>query len=248
MPAPHLPTEWADDAARRTAAGVPGDLEFETKPELGRQILADLHAEDRLPPWVTGDQVYGRDPRLRAWLESGEVNTGYVLGISASTCITLAPGTTVRADSVLKTLMASDWVIDSCGAGSKGDRRYAWTWVGTASPRHHLLIRRNLVPGAKGVREVAFYLSFVPEGRPATLRALIAVAGRRWPVEEDFQVGKDAFGLDHSQVRTYPALLRHLMLSMAALAVCAVAAARSRIISGTPPSPTGPHDTPPADP
>ena len=33
------------------------------------------------------------------------------------------------------------------------------------------------------------------------------------------QLGKDAFGLDHSQVRTYPALLRHLVLAMAALAV-----------------------------
>jgi hypothetical protein len=47
-----------------------------------------VHAEHRLPPWVTGDQVYGRDPQLRAWLESPEVNTGYVLGISTSTRIT----------------------------------------------------------------------------------------------------------------------------------------------------------------
>jgi SRSO17 transposase len=248
---PYLPAEWADDAQRRAAAGVPDELEFSTKPELGRQILADLHAEGRLPGWVTGDQVYGRDPRLRAWLESPEVSTAYVLGISTSTRIALTPGKpAVRADSVLKMLLACDWVIDSCGAGSKGDRRYAWAWVATAGPCHHLLIRRSLVPGAKGVREVAFYLCFVPEGRPVTLRSLVKVAGRRWPVEEDFQVGKDAFGLDHSQVRTYPALLRHLVLSMAALAVCAVTAADARTTSGhntaTPPS--GPDDVPPADP
>jgi hypothetical protein len=50
-----------------------------------------------------------------------------VLGISTSTRIALTPGKpAVRADSVLKMLLASDWVIDSCGAGSKGDRRYAW--------------------------------------------------------------------------------------------------------------------------
>ncbi len=52
------------------------------------------------------------------------------------------------------------------------------------------MIRRSLVPNEKGIREVAFYLCFVPEGRPVTLHTLIAVAGRRWPVEEDFQVGK----------------------------------------------------------
>jgi hypothetical protein len=95
----------------------------------------------------------------------------------------------------------------------------------------------------------AYRKSHTPPGRPATLRALIRIAGRRWPVEEDFQVGKDAFGLDHSQVRTYPALLRHLLLTMAALAVCAVTAVHARTTSGTqPPPPTSPNDIPPADP
>jgi SRSO17 transposase len=248
---PYLPREWATDPDRRERAGVPEEIVFATKPELGRQILADLHAEGRLPGWVTGDEVYGRDPNLRAWLESPEVNTGYVLAISASTRIAVSPVLTARADNVLKALIASDWIIDSCGAGSKGERRYAWAWVGTTSPRHHLLIRRSLVPNAKGVRELAFYLCFAPEGHPVTLRTLIAVAGRRWPVEEDFQVAKDAFGLDHSQVRTYPALLRHLVLAIAALAVVAVTAARARTdtaATGTlAPPPTSPDQAPPAD-
>lgn len=245
---PYLPREWATDPDRRARAGVPEEIVFATKPELGRQILADLHAEGRLPGWVTGDEVYGRDPGLRAWLESDQVSTGYVLGIAKSTRIALSPVTTARADSVLKTLIASDWVIDSCGAGAKGERRYAWAWVGTADPRRHLLIRRSLVPNAKGVRELAFYLCFAPQDRPVTLRTLIKVAGRRWPVEEDFQVGKDAFGLDHSQVRTYPALLRHLVLSMAALAVVAVTTAQARTNDGLAPPPISPHQAPPADP
>lgn len=244
----YLPAEWATDTVRRERAGVPGDVVFATKPELGRRILADLHAEGRLPGWVTGDEVYGRDPGLRAWLEDPQVGTGYVLAISTSTRVTLARNTTVRADSVLKSLIASDWTIASCGAGSKGERRYAWAWVATTDPRRHLLIRRSLTANEKGVRELAFYLCFAPEERPVTLRILIAVAGRRWPVEEDFQVGKDAFGLDHSQVRTYPALLRHLVLTMAALAVCAVTAAKARATSSVPPPPTSRHDLPPADP
>jgi SRSO17 transposase len=243
----YLPAEQAADADRRRRARVPEDLAFATKPELGRQILADLRAEGRLPGWVTGDEVYGRDPGLRAWLE--QAGTGYVLGISKSTPIVFTKTTKSRADEALRMLIASDWVIDSCGAGSKGERRYAWAWIGTADPRRHLLIRRSLVPNAKGIREVAFYLCFVPEGRPTTLRTLIKVAGRRWPVEEDFQTGKDAFGLDHSQVRTYPALLRHLVLTMAALAVCAITAAQNRMMTGnTAPPPTGPADIPPTNP
>jgi len=115
--------------------------------------------------------------------------------------------------------------------------------------RRHLLIRRDLVPNAKGERELAFFLCFVPEDRPATLKALIQIAGMRWPVEEDFQVGKDAFGLDHSQVRTYPALLRHLVLAMAALAVCAVTSAQAKGRTIAPPAgPASPDEAPPADP
>jgi hypothetical protein len=95
---------------------------------------------------------------------------------------------------------------------------------------------------------VAFYLCLAPEGRPVTLRTLVRIAGRRWPIEEDFQTGKDAFGLDHSQVRTYPALLRHLVLAMAALAICAITAAHARTTAGRPPTPADPRETPPADP
>jgi SRSO17 transposase len=243
---PYLPREWADDPDRRAAARVPEEVTFATKPQLGRQILADLRAEGRLPPWVTADEVYGADPKLRAWLESA--GTGYVLAVSKSTPIAFTPAATTRADEALKMLIAADWVIESSGAGSKGERRYAWAWIGTADPRRHLLIRRSLVPNAKGIREVAFYLCFAPADRPVTLRTLIKVAGRRWPVEEDFQVGKDAFGLDHSQVRTYPALLRHLVLTMAALAVVAITAAHTRTASSLPPTPTRPGAAPPADP
>jgi SRSO17 transposase len=245
---PYLPREWATDPDRRAQARVPEELAFATKPQLGRQILADLHAEGRLPPWVTGDEVYGADPNLRAWMES--VGAGYVLAVAKSTPIAFTKASTARADTALKMLIAADWVIESCGAGSKGGRRYAWAWIGTADPRRHLLIRRSLVPNDKGIREMAFYLCFVPEGRPVTLRTLINVAGRRWPVEEDFQIAKDAFGLDHSQVRIYPALLRHLVLTMAAPAVVAITAAHARrttTTATTTPPPTSPHDTPPAD-
>jgi hypothetical protein len=133
----------------------------------------------------------------------------------------------------------------SCGAGSKGDRTYGWAWIATASPRHHLLVRRNLTNPA----EVAFFYCYVPDGRPGTLTTLVAIAGRRWPVEEDFQVGKDHFGLDHSQVRRYTALLRHLVLTIIALAACAVTAAATRQTTNTTaPPPTSSYDDPPEDP
>lgn len=162
----YVPAEQAADAHRREQAHLPEDTEFATKPELGRQILADLHAEGRLPGRVTGDEVYGRDPHLRAWLESPQVSTGYVLGIAASTPIAFDKARTRRADSILSCLIAADWVTASCGPGSKGERNYAWAWAATTDTRRHLLIRRSLTADAKGVREVAFFLCFVPRGAP----------------------------------------------------------------------------------
>jgi hypothetical protein len=50
----------------------------------------------------------------------------------------------------------------------------------------------------------------------------------RWPAEEDFAFSKDCFGLDQCQVRLYTAILRHAVLVMAALAICAITAALAR--------------------
>ena len=89
----------------------------------------------------------------------------------------------------------------------------------------------------------------MPEGQPLTLTRLIRAAGLRWPVEEDFEFGKDCFGLDQSQVRLYTAIARHTVLVMAALAICAVTAAllSDRTDTQAPP-PVRPGQPPPADP
>ena len=85
----------------------------------------------------------------------------------------------------------------------------------------------------------------MPEGQPVTITRLIRAAGLRWPVEEGFEMGKDCFGLDHSQVRLYSAIARHTALVMAALAICAVTAAllRDRTDTQAPP-PTRPGQPP----
>jgi hypothetical protein len=62
--------------------------------------------------------------------------------------ITLALGTRVTcADTVKRPVKDKRrWEVRSAGKGSKGERWYAWAWIATASPRHHLLVRRR-IPG-----------------------------------------------------------------------------------------------------
>jgi hypothetical protein len=89
----------------------------------------------------------------------------------------------------------------------------------------------------------------VPQGQPLTITRLIRAAGLRWPVEEQFRLGKDCFGLDDSQVRLYHAIARHTVLVMAALAICAITAAAFKDrISGQALPPVRPDQPPPANP
>jgi SRSO17 transposase len=241
----YLPAEWADDQRRRAAAKVPAHVGFATKPQLAVQILAELHAEGSLPPWLTGDEVYGQNPTLRAWCEHPDHQIGYVLGIPRSFLITLGCGTRLRADQAVELVSADGWNYRSAGPGSKGQRDYAWAWIATASDAHSLLVRRSL----SDPTDLAFFYCYTPPGRSAPLPVLVHVAGRRWPVEEDFRTGKDHFGLDHSQVRLYTSLMRHLVLAIAALAICSVTAAATRQATNTlPPPPADPAEPPPADP
>jgi hypothetical protein len=192
---------------------------------------------------VTGDEVYDRDAKLRSFLE--ERRTGYVLKIPCSLRVTLPTGQKVRADHAAALVPAAAWQTASAGAGSKGERDYGWAWLATASPRHHLLARRSLTdPG-----DLAYFYCHVPAGRACSFTTLIRVAGRRWPIEEDFALGKSWFGLADSQVRHYAPICRHLALAMAALAVCAVTAALARLRTATlARPPTSPDELPPEDP
>jgi SRSO17 transposase len=239
----YLPAEQLEDPDRRAALGIPTDVVFRTKPQLAIDIITDAIADQTMPPWCAGDEVYGRCARLRRHLEDRQI--GYVLRVGCAFTVDLNPATRLPAAALAATHLLGEqhWQTVTV-AGSKGERSYAWAWVGTTSPRHFLLIRRHHQSG-----ELAYHYCYVPPGRPATLASLVAVACLRWPVEEDFEFGKDHFGLDHSQARRYTALLRHTVLAMAALAVCAVTAADAATRHRPPaPMPTRPDQPPPREP
>jgi SRSO17 transposase len=221
--------------------GIPADVTFKTKPDLGRELLADAVTAGPPVQWCTGDAVYGRDRTLREYCEANGI--GYVLGVPCSFQVQLNARTKLRADATLKLLNRRAWQVSSCGDGSKGERRYLWAWLATNHPRRFLLVRRSLTKPA----EVAYFSCYVPAHIPATLGVLVTVAGRRWTVEEDHEFGKDQFGFDQSQVRLYTPIMRHITLVMAALAVCAVIAAAGRVNTPPLPTPTSPSQPPPAD-
>jgi SRSO17 transposase len=214
----YLPKSWASDPDRRRAAGIPATVEFATKPALARAMIARTLDAGVPAAWVTGDEVYGADPGLRADLQDRRV--GYVLAVACHHRVAVAAGKR-RVDELAACLPRSAWQRYSAGPGAKGHRYYDWALIGIRSPQsghHWLLIRRS-----RRTRELAFYRCYAP--RPVPLATLVQVAGRRWTVEENFQASKELTGLDQHQVRRWVSWYRWVTLAMLAAAFLTVTAA-----------------------
>ncbi len=239
----YLPQSWADDPPRREAARVPQRVRFHTKPALGVRMLRRAWAAGVPMAWVTGDEVYGDDPVLRDAI--ARAGRRYVLAVGASTPAwasrpaTTAPGarsgrrgpvrtrarlapgaprvTTVKALSAA--WPASAWHRLAVTQGEKGPIEYDWASARVVDSRRRVpadevwLLARRVVSDPS---DVAWYLSNAPDDTP--LETLARVASARFVIEQLFEEAKDDVGLDHYEVRSWPAWHRHVTLAMLALA------------------------------
>jgi len=214
----YLPRSWTADPARCAAAGIPETTAFATKPGLARRMISRALDAGTPAAWVTGDEVYGADPGLRADLECRRI--GYVLAVAASHQVSTAAGP-CQARTIAARLPRQAWQRYSAGQGAKGHRYYDWAWlaIDPGRPGHRWL----LIRGSRRTRELAFYRCYSP--RPVPLPLLVKVAGIRWTTEENFQAGKGLTGLDEHQVRHWDSWYRWTTPAMLALAFLTIAAA-----------------------
>ena len=108
----------------------------------------------------------------------------------------------------------------SAGAGAKGPRLYDWARVPIRPAADDRPVLAAGPPQASPTARLAHYLCFCAATEP--LADLVAVAGRRWAIEESFQTAKGEVGLDHYQVRRCDAWYRHITLAMLAHAYLTV--------------------------
>lgn len=230
-----VPEEWAADAARRTAAGVPAGVVFRTKPELALGMLEQA-VRGGLPfRWVGGDALYGDSFKFVQGVRA--LGKWYILDSSADAHVWLQapslrlPERTARYPrrkavekpqplaEVLKTIRPSQWRRVTVAEGSQGPRVYEYAeltaWFSEdgcpAEEPERLLIRRSLEQEA----EVKFQRSNAPASVP--LKRVAEAGGSRWTVEEGFQCGKGECGLDEYETRGWIGWHHHTALSLLAL-------------------------------
>jgi SRSO17 transposase len=232
----YLPEEWTRDTARCRAAGVPPAVGFATKPQLARQMLARAFAAGVPAAWVTGDEVYGNDGKLRQWLADQE--RPFVLAVGRHHPIWAADAQgmprQVRVDVLIGQVAARHWVPLLVGEGSKGPRVYDWTALRLPSITETgqvqwVLARRALAAPHK----LAYYRVCAPAD--TTLAQMAWVAGTRWVIEETIERAKGEVGLDQYEVRRWAAWHRYITLALLAHAYVEV----TRVPAAPVPDPSG---------
>jgi len=218
-----LPQDWFRDRDRGRQVGIPDEMEHRTKPRLALTMLERALDGGVPAAWITGDEVYGSDSKLRMALE--QRGQGYVLAVRTNQYVTTwppygTPGQTTTA-ALLATVPADGWQRLSCGEGAQGPRVYDWAWVPLRPAVrdgwvHGVLLRRH----AERPEELAYYLSYAPTATP--LAELVRVAGARWSIDDLFKLAKGQVGLDHYEVRSWQGWYRHITLALWALTVLAV--------------------------
>jgi len=212
----YLPQSWTSDRERCHAAGIPDEVPFRTKPQIGLELIARA-VSARIPMrWVVADSVYGGDSGIRLWLQEHKI--GYVLAVTGQQSVWSEHGF-CRMGKYVAELPESNWRRLSAGDGSKGPRLYDWFFkpivILDEGWGRAMLARRSI----SQPKEIAYYLVHMP--LTAKVEEIIRVAGSRWSIESLFEAAKNEVGLDQYEVRSWNGWHRHMTLSMFAYAYLA---------------------------
>ena len=236
-----LPEDWSNDRPRCREAGIPDDVVYRPKWQIGLELYDHAVGNGLHFDWLTFDEGYGGKPEFLRGLETrkqryvAEVPRSFTGWLKAPRVITrpykrkgrgrgrkcprLAADSRParRVEELLKQRAFRDqpWRPWRIKDGDKGP--LVW------EVKQVLFYTKdaNGFPGkpqhlivARNVLDRDEIKFFVSNAAPATpLAAMLLVAFSRWRIERCFEDQKGEVGLDHYEGRRYLGLKRHLVLS-----------------------------------
>ncbi len=239
----YVPEVWFTDAyaERRMACGVPHDLTFATKSELGWAMIETVAQAGPVPcRWVTCDEGFGKNPELLDQIAS--LGLWYLAEVPHDTRVwrerpvTVLPAWSRRGpkpkrervapeaaapeevQAIAVSLPAEQWQRHVIQEGSQGPQLAEFAFVRVIAvrdtlpgPEVWLVLRRSLRDG-----KLKTYVSNAPA--EIAEQRLVRTSGMRWPIETCFEVGKQELGMGDYEVRSWRGWHHHMTLVMLALA------------------------------
>jgi SRSO17 transposase len=248
----YLPKCWAVDVQRRDKTAVPKEITFQTKPQIGIELLRRTRTQGLVKcDWVIADEFYGHNGAFLDDLE--QMQQRYVVEIPVNTTVwTVDPKTQVPSHEgrrgpvanlpprervrqyvqsvreLAQSLPSTAWQVLRLRAGAKGPLAFAFARVRVWAVRHRKpgpacwLIVRRSL---EPDAEMKYYLSNAAAEEPLETMAL--VTGTRYSVEEFFEEGKGYLGMAQYEARAWSSWHHHM--SMVALAHLFVTLTRQRL-------------------
>jgi len=229
-----LPEEWIKDGPRRTKTRVPGEVKFQTKPQIAAEMIRRTLAAGKVRfDWITADELYGDSGGFLDALEA--LPQRYLVEVKKNTLVwTVDPATlsgitpgpkrrkklgSYRYDEVRSvqeiaaSLPADAWRMLKLREGAKGPLVCEFAVLRVWAMRHNrpgppiwLVIRRSLEESPK----VWYYVSNASEDTP--WQELAMVSGTRFRVEEFFEDGKTHLGMADYETRSWDSWHHHMSL------------------------------------
>jgi SRSO17 transposase len=229
-----IPADWFEEShtERREACGVPAELTYQTKPEIGLELLqAAVKRNQRLEEpllfqWVAADELYGDSPTFRDGVAA--LDKWYFTEIKTTTQVWLnRPAVYLPAwkgrgrrptrlrlchptDKALtvQTLAAQipghAWSRATLKEGSKGPIVCDFAFLRVIESRGGLPGPELWLVIRRNV-DNPDELKFYFSNAPADtpLLELVRLSGLRWPIEIIFEEGKGELGFDHYETRSW---------------------------------------------
>jgi len=211
-----IPESWFDEehTDKRVACGIPAELQPQTKPEIGLELLRRAIQRGSLPfAWGAADELYGDSPAFRDGV--AELDKWYFTEIKSTTPIWRChpEDRPIHVRELVGSIPKESWSTATIKEGSKGPIVCDFAFLRITESRGNLpgpavwlIIRRNL----DDPTQVKFYFSNAPLDTP--LIEFVRISGMRWPIEIIFEEAKGEVGFDHYEMRSWLGWHHHMLL------------------------------------
>ena len=240
----YLPEVWCQDSERRQKAGVPQEVEFQTKPEIALGQIRQAVEQEVPAGVVLADAGYGNGTPFRSAVT--ELGLQYVVGVESSTTV-WKPGQQplpapprkpgrgaspkrlqrnadhqpVSVKQLALDLPPSAWKQIGWRQGRQGMLRSRFAAV-RVRPAHRDYKRTKPRPEEwlliewpkKESEPTKYWLSTLPAR--TSLHSLVKMAKHRWIIERDYEELKQELGLGHYEGRGWRGFHHHATLCIAA--------------------------------